>query len=137
MRAEIYIDRVPWAVRVKMETDTPKNRKHDDASASESAPNKRGNPPSQMMLPHLPGKKSASASPLSLHSSLSPCLQSKIALSPCNNYRPVTIICPCPEVVIISDILCTDVKGRKEGRGFRSPVPISVKLEFQEPGNNK
>ena len=36
----------PRPVRVKMETDTPKNRKHYDASASESGPNKRGNPPS-------------------------------------------------------------------------------------------
>ena len=64
----------------------------------------------QMMSPHLPGQQSGSplslSLSLSLHSSLSPGLQSKIALSPCDNYRPVTIFCPCPEVVIISDILC-------------------------------
>ena len=30
-------------------------------------------------------------------------------LSPCDNYRPVTIFEPCPEVVIISDILCINL----------------------------
>ena len=33
---------------------------------------------------------------------------SQTPLSPCDNYLPVTIFCPCPEVVIISDILCSD-----------------------------
>ena len=32
---------------------------------------------------------------------------SQTPLSPCDNYWPVTIFCPCPEVVIISDILCS------------------------------
>ena len=28
-------------------------------------------------------------------------------LPPCENYRPVTIFCPCPEVVTISDKHCS------------------------------
>ena len=32
---------------------------------------------------------------------------SQTAISPCDDYLPVTILCPCPEVVIISDILCS------------------------------
>ena len=31
---------------------------------------------------------------------------SQTAISPCDDYLPVTIFCPCPKVVIISDILC-------------------------------
>ena len=31
---------------------------------------------------------------------------SQTAISPCDDYLPVTIFCLCPEVVIISDILC-------------------------------
>ena len=31
---------------------------------------------------------------------------SQTAISPCDDYLPVTTFCPCPEVVIISDILC-------------------------------
>ena len=33
---------------------------------------------------------------------------SQTAISPCDDYLPVTTFCPCPEVVIISDILCTN-----------------------------
>ena len=33
---------------------------------------------------------------------------SQTAILPCDDYLPVTTFCPCPEVVIISDILCSD-----------------------------
>ena len=39
---------------------------------------------------------------------------SQTAISPCDNYRPVTIFCPCPEVVIISDILCSGLDLSKQ-----------------------
>ena len=35
------------------------------------------------------------------------CPFSTLELSPCDNYRPVPIFWPCPEVVIISDKHCT------------------------------
>ena len=36
-----------------------------------------------------------------------------MAISPCDDYLPVTIFCPCPEVVIISDILCIEAAPNK------------------------
>ena len=39
---------------------------------------------------------------------------SQTPLSPCDNYRPVTIFEPCPEVVIISDIYCNKVGGESK-----------------------
>ena len=46
---------------------------------------------------------------------------SQTAISPCDNYLPVTIFCPCPEVVIISDILCTMI----------ADLPIVILLQIQ------
>ena len=37
-----------------------------------------------------------------------------MAISPCDDYLPVTIFSPCPEVVIISDILCITESERQE-----------------------
>ena len=39
---------------------------------------------------------------------------SQKAISPCDDYLPVTIFCPCPEVVIISDILCNMLRTSEE-----------------------
>ena len=53
---------------------------------------------------------------------------SQMAISPCDDYLPVTIFCPCPEVVIISDILCS-VINRFVVRRLVTPYPILSSCE--------
>ena len=51
-------------------------------------------------------------------------------LSPFDNYRPVTIFWPCPEVIIISDKHCNDVLIIHQSNDSFSRISISIHITY-------
>ena len=58
---------------------------------------------------------------------------SQTAISPCDDYLPVTIFCPCPKVVIISDILCITEKSLVNFSDIWN-YPLKMRSMYPESG---
>ena len=54
-------------------------------------------------------------------------------LTPCDNYLPVTIFWPCPEVVIISDNYCTHLLLAAAASKSAWPPEVSMPLSLSLP----
>ena len=59
------------------------------------------------------------------------CQINTLELSPCDNYRHVTIVWPCPEVVIISDKYCTHSLDEHKRNPLMYVNPSHSQFQFQ------